>query len=315
MQLNFFDTDTSVEKEIEKISWSPSKMGTLKQCPRKYYYQYYGSKQLKAKEDHNKERLKYLSNLSNKSLVAGEIIHSVIAVFFRKAKSSEVWKEDRLISFALSILRDTFKFTRDEREGIHNLMQYPPAILKEIYYKQSNEQEIFDEISERLKVSLSNFYTSLAFSYLIENGKKIDSIIEGKCNYQLPPNIKVDGVIDLAFGDQDKFWIADWKTGKVEEEDTSLQLLSYALWAIHQKGISKDSIVIQKAYLVDARLEELEYSEKHLDRARARIMQDSEILRELNDFGKEGNDQAFSKCGQIKICNLCPFQEVCDKSK
>ena len=63
MQLNFFDTDTSVEKEIEKISWSPSKMGTLKQCPRKYYYQYYGSKQLKAKEDHNKERLKYLSNL------------------------------------------------------------------------------------------------------------------------------------------------------------------------------------------------------------------------------------------------------------
>lgn len=128
MQLSFFDTDVSAEREVEKISWSPSKMGTLKQCPRKYYYQYFGSKQLKAKEEPNKERLKFLSNLSNKSLVAGEIIHAVIAVYFRKAKVNEFWKSDRLISFALSILKNTLIYSRDERQGIHKEMQYPPSI-------------------------------------------------------------------------------------------------------------------------------------------------------------------------------------------
>ena len=56
-------------------------------------------------------------------------------------------------------------------------------------------------------------------------------------------------------------FIADWKTGKVEEEDTSLQLLPCTM-GDSSKGISKDSIN-SKAYLIDARLEELEYSEKH----------------------------------------------------
>lgn len=316
MQLNFFDIDpTNAIQEAKKISWSPSKIGTLKQCPRKFYYQYYGSKQSKAKLDHNKDRLKFLAGLSNKSLVAGEIIHAVIANYFNKAKQGDSWDTGRLISFSLSMLRSSIQYSKDERNGIHRVLPYPPAILKEIYYGTNDDRELSDEIVERLNVSLKNFSESDRFSYLRRSGKRDGSIIEGKCNYILPDNIKVDGVIDLAFHDDDKFWIADWKTGKVEQEETSLQLLSYALWATLQKGVAKGDVNIQKAYLLDDKLEGLEYSEEQLTRAKARIVQDVEILRELNDFGINGNFEAFSKCEQVKLCNLCPFQEVCDKSK
>ena len=316
MQLNFFDIDTTpVADEVKKMSWSPSKIGTLKQCPRRFYYQYYGSKQSKAKFDDNKERLQYLAGLSNKSLVAGEIIHNVIAVYFRKAKQKDVWATDRLISFALSMLRRSIQYSKDERAGIHNVVPYPPSILKEIYYVATNDQELFEEIAERLKISLKNFSESDLFAHLRQNGKREDSIIEGKCIYTLPDNIKINGVIDIAFQDAENFWIADWKTGKYDQEETSLQLLSYALWATLQKGIPNQSVSIQKAYLLDNKLEPLVYSDEQLTRAKVRIIQDVEILRELHDFGIEGNYQAFTKCQQQRVCNLCPFQEVCDKSK
>ncbi|MBX2968247.1 MAG: PD-(D/E)XK nuclease family protein [Cyclobacteriaceae bacterium] len=316
MQLDFFDIDTTpTVMEVTKISWSPSKIGTLKQCPRKFYYQYYGSKQSKAKFDENKERLRYLVALSNKSLVAGEIIHSVIATYFRKAKKGDPWTADRLTSFAISMLRASIQYSKDERAGIHNIHQYPPALLKEVFYGTMNDQEVFDEIAERLKISLGNFSDSELFTHLRQNGKREDSIIEGKCVYTLPDNIKIDGVIDIAFDYGDKFWIADWKTGKADQEETSLQLLSYALWATKQKGISKEAVVIEKAYLLDNKLETLEYSDEQLVRAKVRIIQDVDILRELHDFGIDGNFGAFTKCQQQRVCDLCPFQEVCEKSK
>lgn len=314
MQLDFFDIGTPVMKETEKISWSPSKIGTQKQCSWKYYCQYYGSKQTKAKSDENKSRLQYLAGLSNKSLVAGEIIHSVVAAYFRKGKQNEIWSADRLVNFALSILRAAIQYSKDERAGKHKIFTYPPPILKEIYYGSIDEKALYQEIADRLQTSLKNFHQSELFAHLRMNGIKADAIIEGKCIYTLPEHIKVDGVIDLAFHDQGKFWITDWKTGKVEEEETSLQLLSYALWATRQKGIPKEAVNIQKAYLLDNRLEPLEYSEEQLGRAKVRIMQDVEILRELDEFGIEGRHEAFTKCKQPRICNLCPFQEVCDKS-
>jgi CRISPR/Cas system-associated exonuclease Cas4 (RecB family) len=104
--------------------------------------------------------------------------------------------------------------------------------------------------------------------------------------------------------------IADWKTGKKELQDTSLQLLVYALWARQFREWDFDSVEIQKAYLASGQLEKLEYSELHINRARARIMQDVEVLKEMDEFGKDAIKEAFAM-HKGKNCKLCPFEEIC----
>lgn len=314
MQLDFFDIGKTIEEEISSISWSPSKMNTAKQCSRRFYYQYYGSKKSKAKDDPDKDRLQFLANFSNKSLVAGEIVHAVIATYFRKAKLKEVWSLERLRSFAFHILQQAIQYSKKIKAGGALQPEYPPAIFKEIFFDLVAESVIVDEVKSKIEANLKNFANSEKFRHLREGGQSFNSVIEEKAKFELVKGIKVDGVIDIAFDEGNIFRIADWKTGKVEEEDTSLQLLTYALWVANKKG-KKDAIIIEKAYLAEDRIEQLEYSDVHLARARARIIQDAEILRELQELGLEGNSQAFTKCGKPKICLLCPFQEVCDKSK
>jgi len=315
MQLDFFDINSKVIKEEQHvISWSPSKMNTAKQCSRRLYYQYYGSKKSKAKNDHDKERLQFLANFSNKSLVAGEIVHTVIASYFRKAKIGEIWSLDRLLGFAFHMLRQSVQYSKDIKAGKPLQTEYPPSILKEIYYGQVEEEIIVKEIKDKLEINLKGFIAAPKFEHLRKGGSLYTSVVEVKAKFELVKSVKIDGVIDLAFQDGDVFRIADWKTGKSEDEDTSLQLLTYALWAAKKRN-KKDSVIIEKAYLAEDKLENLEYSDVHLERARVRIIQDAEILRELHDFGIEGNSLAFTKCDKPRICMLCPFQEVCDKNK
>lgn len=314
MQLNFYDIGNVISTEPASISWSPSKINTARQCPRRLYYQYYGSKKFRAKNDPYKEGLQFFTGFSNKSLVAGEIIHAVIANYFRKAKAHEVWELDRLVSFAFRILQDTVKYTKAVKDGEPLIIEYPPSILKEIYYDTVNERELIDEMKVRIEVSLRNFSTSENFEHLRKGGRLINSLVEQSGKFELVPGVRIDGVIDLAFPDKDGYLIADWKTGSIDEEDTSLQLLTYALWAT-KKYQTKDSISIEKAYLFEDKVEKLEYSEVHLERARVRIIQDAEILRELHEFGLEGNYQAFAKCDKPKVCMLCPFEELCKNYK
>lgn len=295
----------------EKISWSFSKVGILRQCPRKYYYQYYGSNKRMAKDEPHKERLIFLSKLSNKHIISGSIVHTVIASYLKKRSKGDEWDLNRLISWAKKLLFDSIVYTEHIRDGITDNRQYPPPILKEIYYSEIEVSEFQSEVETKIVNNLTNFIESEKFDFLKNGASQPGAMVERKAVFYLDKNTKIDGQIDIAFKNNGEVIIADWKTGKVEFQDTSLQLLTYALWAIEKQDVKPHQIKIQKAYLQENMVENLEFSEKHLFRARSRILQDVDIMRELHDFGKDGVAEAFTKCDQLKICEFCPFQEVC----
>lgn len=309
MQYNLFTKPIPIPKE--KISWSFSKVGTLRQCPRKYYYQYYGSKKRMAITEPHKERLIFLSGLSNKHLVSGSIIHTVIATYLKKRIKGDEWGQDRLISWAKKLLSESIVYSENNRDGITDVRQYPPDILKEIYYSEIELSEFRNEVEAKIIANLTKFCESEKFEYLKHGASQPGVMVERKAVFNLDESTQVDGQIDVAFKSNDEVIIADWKTGKVEFQDTSLQLLTYALWAIEKEGVSPSQIKIKKAYLQEDKVEELEFSKEHLFRARTRIFQDVEIMRELHEFGKDAVSDAFTKCDQQKICNSCPFQEIC----
>ncbi len=311
MQLDLFNKVQPIP--IEKISWSFSKMGTLRQCPRRYYYQYYGSKKRLASKEPDKERLIFLSSLSNKYLVSGSIIHTAVATYLKKRSEGDEWNLARLVGWGKKLLAESIGYSQNKRNGTTDIRQYPPEIIKEIYYSEVDLSGFRAEVEEKIVSNLINFMESERFATLKKGASQPGAMIERKTVFTLDEATKVDGQIDVAFKTDNELTIADWKTGKVEFEDTSLQLLAYALWAIEKEGASSNQIRIQKAYLQEDKLENLEFSEEHLFRARTRIFQDAEVMRELHEFGKEGVSEAFTPCKQDKICTSCPFEEICPK--
>lgn len=315
MQLDLFDTvfkelATLIDVDQFNVSWSYSKMQAFRDCPRKFYFLYYGSKKRSAKDEILKPKLIELSKLSNRYMVQGSVIHQLVKLYFTRAKKGEVWDFSRLTSFGLKIISDIINHNESTKKGSAITPAYPQPLIKELQNGELPIDQFEEEITELLKNSLTNFFQSEEYAHLRFGGTRPSSKIEANTSFSLNGSTEVDGKVDIAFLDQKRLIIADWKTGKKDFEDTSLQLLVYALWARQLEEWEFDEIQIQKAYLATGKLEKLEFSELHVDRARVKIMQDAELLHEMDEFGKNAFKEAFAmRVG--KNCKLCPFEEIC----
>lgn len=296
--------------QVRPSSWSISRMQVLDACPRKYYYQYFAGKKAVDSEGQDKDTINFLKQFSNEHLIAGDIVHWVIRAYFKNLIKKDPWDLARLKSFASRILKDGINYSTELRDGIYKPHKFIPRSIQEIYYKEQEPSIISGRIKQKIDHLLDNFYNSECFASLRTGALHPESMIEKKIGFDFP-GVHVDGIADLIYPQDGNWIITDWKTGAKETEETSLQLLVYGLWLIEQKGISTDRILIYKAYLNEAILEPLEFTKIHIQRARGRIIQDIDRLKELEDFGNEGVIGAFTPCNQQNVCMQCPFKKLC----
>ena len=311
-QLDFFDKNIlSPSESRNKFNYSYSRFETFDSCERKYYYSYYGSKKTKALDEPLKEELIELSELANRHLIIGDILHSVISWFLKTAKKGDLKEYSQIENFAIrrlnNVLDNTMFFKSD---GIKKESEFPLPIIKELLYDYYNYLSLKNELEEAIRKNLNNFFNSAKFEDL-RNGALTDSaIIEGRSNFNLG-NIKVIGKIDLAFEKNGLLTINDWKTGKSHFEETSLQLLIYALWARSKNEFQDKEIIIQKSYLAEDEIDVLKYSESQLYRTKAKIRQQVELLKEMEEFGNQAIESAFPVRKHEKKCRICPFEKIC----
>jgi CRISPR/Cas system-associated exonuclease Cas4 (RecB family) len=295
---------------VPNTDWSIARMQVLDTCPRKYYYQYFGGRALAAQNEQSKDEINFLKQFSNEHLIVGDIVHYVIRAYFKNKRKGIDWDLSRLKGFAGRIIKDAANYSTELRDEIYKDYQHIPKSLLEVYFKEQDPIILSHKIRQKADRLLDNFYNTDCFDPLKVGALQPDAMVERKIGFNFP-GIHVDGIADLIYP-QDDFWvITDWKTGAKEVEETSLQLLVYALWLIKEKGISQDKILIYKAYLNEGILEPLDFSKIQIQRAKARIIQDAERLKELEDFGNEGNIEAFTPCLQEKVCAQCSFKKLC----
>ncbi len=300
--------------KVTKLRWSFSRLNTFGTCPRMGYYQYFGGSKRKADVELHKDRIQFLKHLSTGVLVAGEVVHRVISAYFNNAKKEVVWTLPHMISFANKLLDDAFKHSTEVVAGAIREYEYrAPAIIQELFYGTVETELLRNNLRDKMRLSLEQFYLSCEFAKLREGALRLESLIEKKIllNYE---GAMIDGAIDLMFPDAEGWVIADWKTGQNDSEESSLQLLTYALWAHEQMEIPLASIRLYKAFLQDGILEPLLFSGQELKRAKARILQDIELLTEMEEFGADGLVEAFTACNQAKVCAQCAFLEICTKA-
>ena len=300
----------------EKITLSFSKAQLLEQCNLKYYYHYYGSnKKKKSILEPNKEKLWDLKKLTNFSLLLGQIIHDTIEIFFKKAKKGEEWEYEQLIWLATKKLTDSIEYSKNYTVGQRDNLEYPIPTLKEIVLMGMDAKQIKKDGIELIEKCFTNFCGSHDLQdFFLSEHIASTSIVEKRVVFEIFDGVKIDGKIDLAYYDENEefFHIVDWKTGEIGFEDTSLQLIIYAIWANQEWGIPIEDIRIYKAYLQKGKLEQLRLDEYEIARAKTKISQDFvSKMRLLHPKGMLAKTRAFEPRLEINICALCPFEDVC----
>lgn len=318
-QLELFDpppteaSEIALEKKPVLMDWSYSRRDMLEQCPRRYYYQYYGSHSRFAKTEPQKPVLQFLKKLSNRYLRTGEIAHLVIRTYLKRLRQGDVWPLERVLSWAKDIYRRDLTYSEQYQPGDPpSDEQYPPALLLEFYSGIENAEQLWAESESRLVTALTNFVESPRFAHFHTGGCHAGALVEKRITVKTP-HFSLKGQIDLAYPDHDRVVIVDWKIGSSGGGNDSLQLLSYALAAMQEFHCQLEQIDLCLVHLVDNEVVPFVIGEKEGARARARILQDMERMQALDGYGRDAVSQAFTPCGQPRICALCPFQKICPK--
>lgn len=295
------------------MQWSYSRRSLLEQCPRAYYYQYYGANKRTAKAELLKKRLHFLKSLTNRHLRTGDIVHLVIRTYLNRLQKKDVWDVRRVLSWARQIFQRDHVYSSSYQPGVAcSNDSYPPALLLEFYHDLEDADHLFSESESRMLAALENFASNPAFDNFRNGachpGALIERFISIKNN-----RFSMRGKLDLAYPDGDRIVVVDWKIGRSEGNDDSLQLLSYALAAIKEFKCQPGCIDLYRVHLSDSSIASYNVTEREVLRSESRIIQDLERMEMMDDYGKQAFADAFTPCAQPQICKHCRFQDVCPK--
>ena len=300
---------------LPKINWSYSRRNLLEQCPRRYYFTYYGTNKKTALQQEGKEFLRFLKDMPNRHERAGTILHLVVAKSLRDSMNGSVIDPERLQRWACTIFEKDIEYSQSDPQGRNPPCgNYPPVLLREFYRGLPNARQECQETLDRLASSVDTFARSSNFASFRDLRQYKDVLIEKWISVAGLP-CQVRGRVDLAFTNATETVVLDWKMGAVSSGDDSLQLVSYALWACQHFGVEAESVRLLIASLGSDALLQTQFTEAMLRRGRARIIQDSELMSVMDPYGMNGRAEAFSACAQPAVCFLCPFLSVCQEGR
>lgn len=294
--------------------WSYSRREVFEKCQRLYYYQYYGASSRTAKADPQKAQLRFLKDISNRYMRAGDIMHWAISCSLKaRAKKGREWSQNFLIEFARKRFQEDLSFSRGYKNGTPLPAEMSaPVLLMELYYGLEDAEERCGEVEEKMVRALQSFQ---AVAEYVPFRAGVDG---DEAKIESPVSVKHQGVslrgkVDLAFSQTGRATVVDWKMGEGDGGADSLQLLFYAMWAMQAFTCPSDQVDLVKAHLGSGTVSRFEFGSKAILRAKARISQDVERMRSVDEYGRNGVVEAFTPCGQERVCAGCVFRGVCPK--
>lgn len=297
---------------LDLQEWSPSKRNQLEQCPRKYYYQYYGNA-ADVMSGHPAS-LKFYRKLSNSWMLAGILLHLKIREVFG------IWRKGETLNHR-SFLQETAQRWQRVRENSvqfersGNYAQPPTAVLlSEFVFRQPFAQKIWREAGERLERALFGFLTLPKLERFRQGGLADDAAIEKSVRVN-GRGFRMRGKIDLAWRENGRVTVADWKSGDREGADSDLQLLAYALGVQQHFGCELEELDLFRVELGSGKPIPLSVNDREAARAKARMAQDTRLMIDLHKYGSQGSIEAFTPTGSPRICSLCPYQRICPGSE
>lgn len=300
------------------FSWSRHRM--FYRCPRKLYWQYYGSWRGWEDDAPDQAVLAYrLKNMKNLAMLVGETFHEELGEILRR-------RSERPAGVPVGQLRDDMerrllKRLRESRNQDWRRHGNPKsyAILFEDYYQSGvSEQMQADAIA-----TLRNCAEGLAGSGF---GRRVFAVPKQRLRFIDPKDfaerrVSLNGLVlyaspDLVVEDeQGGLHIIDWKTGKLFKPDLA-QLAIYGLFVQEKFGHPMERMTAHLVYVTAAGHETVANIAEGMEEARREIATYvADVSSRLTDAAaNEAADMArFPMTENRLLCRSCNFRQLCNR--
>lgn len=294
------------------FSWSVSRDGVLRECPRKYYFSYYGHWDGWLRDAPERTREIYvLKQLKNRATWVGQIVHDCIARTLQNvSREVPVLPVEEIRSITRNIMRQDYRHSKSGRYR-QNPKAYCGLFEHEYDIEVSDDQ--WRNTAEDADFYLKTFYESEHFRKLRDTPPADYLEVEQFSSIYLE-GIELRIKLDCATREADRIVIWDWKTGK-KEADTglSLQMGCYALYARKTYRARLEDVVTRRFDLNRGALHEHALTEPALDEILAYVRGSvADMLALLEDKAENrANEERFAKVARRGVCLKCNFLKTC----
>ena len=287
------------------LGWSYSRNNVFELCKRRYYYEYYGGRDLD-----NAPKIFWLKDLTSVPLEIGNITHLTIEkILAEYRKSPGSIDTERILIYV-------------QRQGERTR---ETKTFADIYYKQRENVDIENEIVQPVLSSIMNFMKSPRHEWI--RGQALatadDWIVELKEPYVygecLMGRWKAFAKVDAMFPVGHEFHIFDWKTGESGKySQFDIQMKAYASWAKYHLDAPISKI---RTYIVLLQPEfserPLQFNEADMESFLQLVEKQTEAMYDYcvePDFNMPKPKDAFPMTPHVKLCQHCNFRELCDRA-
>jgi len=294
-----------------EFSWSLTRDAVFRECPRKYYYAYYGSWGGWEPEAPERTRELYvLGKLKSRSLWVGEVVHSCIAQSLQNlARRIPVLPLEQIREITRKRMRTDF---RDSRSGRYRMDPSRYCGLFEHEYGLEVSDQEWREVAEQVDRCLENFYRSEVFRSFREMDPQGILEVERFSQFDfegVPLRIRLDAVCR----EDDRIVVWDWKSGRRGSPGESLQMACYIAYAMKNYRVAPEQIEGRRFELLHPSLHRQRMTPGALEELFSYIRGSIRDMQGLLEDPERNlaREERFAKVERRSICLRCNFLKVC----
>jgi hypothetical protein len=282
-----------------EFAWSKSRDAVLQECPRRYWFTYYGSWNGWSTADPRTREIYMLKKLRNRWGWVGERVHGQAKLIVREPQSNSCQN-------LLDQLRADFRLSKAkayrENPKLFGLVEHE--------YDEKIKAEEWKRLADLGRSCLYNLLKSDVLKE-VRNSK----VLESEEFSSFPVNgVKVHTVMDVAHEYRGGVRVLDWKTGKDQAQEVTLQLACYGLYAAHRWKLPIEKIAVAEYNLPTGKLTQFQMTKRDagwaLDEISAGIKR---MAAYLDPDAVQENvplpEARFER--NTRYSRFCPFRRVC----
>ncbi len=297
-----------------EFSWSKSRAEIFAECPRKYFYAYYGAWGGWSAKPNTKERTLYvLKQLMTRQMWVGATVHNCLRWILTTLRETGVAPTEEAALGALG-KRLQLDF-QNSGEGLY--WENPkkiPGLLEHEYDHLEVEDHVWARTFERALETISAFYHSDAFRILQSLHPEDWLEIEKLGSFDVD-GVKVWVQLDCAFHIQQGLQVIDWKTGRADLDATRAQLALYSWYASQTWQLEPENIFPQEVNLRTGEIIAHQFTQSDFDQLRQTISTSVAAMRALLDDAEQNlaTEENFPMSESDAPCHTCAFRRICPK--
>ena len=295
------------------FSWSQSRRSTFRECPRKYYWQYYGSHNGWLDDATDEARRAWrLKKITNLYMVLGTIVHELAAdTILRVRGGGAVPDASDLIEQGRGRLNRAWLMSQKHEEWERSPNRV--TMLMEFYRGSGPSRDLIEKIRDKLYACLRHLLTSESFREAVEaptvEVKEVDRL-----DFVELDGVKVYAQPDLLYRLGDAWRIVDWKTG-ARHASHSPQLRTYAVYLQERGDLPKGPVIGRLEYLGAGDAVSVPVSDRDCAEERQKMADSVAAMRTY--LADPVRNEAlprdrFPLVEDTRRCPQCPFFELCE---